>query len=574
MSATVDHEQSAVNHARANTVTPVQEPQRDLPLLDTAIVGAGIGGCFLAERLTRRKESARHPGSGQVALFERTHRVGGRLWTVRMGQGSEAPVADLGAMRLHRGLRRVLDVVARAGLAGDLVPFDFGRPENLVHVRGVTLRQHQLADPARIPYDLEEGERGRGPEDLVRHAADALVPGFTELRRTHHEALARGDARRAARTAAAFRARRDTAAVGGLPLRRATYADALRAVLGAEAVALLHDTGGYDVGTSGENAAEQLGLLFRTPPDAEYVTLRHGMQRLPRALCDRFTAAGGSLRLGHRLLRVDRAEPEAARAATGRGEPPPRYRLTFALEDPRGRATGEHLRVHARTVLLALPPGPLLRLAQDGLPFTPRLRADLEAVEAVPAHKLFLLYETAWWRRLGMTRGRATTDLPLRQLWYGGTCPPPAAARGDGPALLLAAYPSGPATAWWTSAEARAAATGTPVGAPDPGAPVPGAATVERAHRLVARVHGLPGLPAPLLARWQDWNRPPHDGAWHVWRPGRDPDTVAPRVRRPLPGEAVHLVSDCWTPDPGSIEGVVSCAEEVLRELAGERGDH
>ncbi|MBB5105246.1 flavin monoamine oxidase family protein [Streptomyces spectabilis] len=544
-------------------MTHTQEPPPALALLDTAIVGAGIGGCFLAEQLARERESAGHPRGGRVALFERTHRVGGRLWTVRMGQGPDAPVADLGAMRLHRGLRRVLDAVARAGLTGDLVPFDFGRPENLVHVRGVTLRQRELTDPARIPYDLAEQERGLAPEDLVRRAADALVPGFTELRRTHHTAVEQGDAHRAARTAAAFRAHRDRAAVGGLPLWRTTYADALRAVLGAQAVALLHDTGGYDVATSGENAAEQLGLLFRTPPDAEYVTLRHGMQSLPLALCDRFTAAGGGLRLGHRLLRIDRAEPGAARTAAERGEPPPRYLLTFALEDPRGRATGEHLRVHARTVLLALPPGPLRRLAQDGLPFTPRLRADLAALDAVPAHKLFLLYETAWWRRLGLTRGRATTDLPLRQLWYGGTCPPPAAARGEGPALLLAAYPSGPATEAWHAVEP-----------PHPSAREPDAAAVERAHRLVARMHGLPGLAAPLLARRQDWNRPPHDGAWHVWRPGHDPEAVAPRVRRPLPGEAVHLVSDCWTPDPGSIEGVVSCAEAVLSELARERGDH
>ncbi|WP_229926150.1 hypothetical protein, partial [Streptomyces longispororuber] len=97
-------------------------------------------------------------------------------------------------------------------------------------------------------------------------------------------------------------------------------------------------------------------------------------------------------------------------------------------------------------------------------------------------------------------------------------------------------------------------------------------ALVERAHRLVERVHGLPGLPAPLAARWQDWSLPPHDGAWHVWRPGHDPATVAPRVRRPLPDEAVHLVSDCWTPDPGSIEGVVACAESALRQHRAERG--
>ncbi|MBJ3812558.1 FAD-dependent oxidoreductase [Streptomyces flavofungini] len=497
-----------------------------------------------------------------MALFERAHRVGGRLWSVPMGDGLHA---DLGAMRLHSGLRQVLDLVHEAGLADDLVPFDFGRPENPTHVRGVTLRQRHLADPARIPYHLTGGQRGLSPDDLVPHAADALVPGFTALRRTHHEALEKGDTERAARCATAFRTRRARATVGGRPLRWTTYADALRAVLGAEAVALLHDTGGYDVACSRENAAEQLGILFRTPPHAAYLTLRRGMQSLPLALRDRFTAAGGTLRLGHRLLRVDRAATDAAAPRS------PRYRLTFALEDPAGRPTGEHLHVHARTVVLALPQGPLLRLDGDGLPFTPRLRADLAAVEAVPAQKLFLRYRTAWWHGLGMTRGRATTDLPLRQLWYGGTCPPPAAPRADGPGLLLAAYPSGPATKTWDALREPGGAPTDPGPAPlDPDVPAdPGPAMIERAHRLLERMHGLPHLEAPLAGHWQDWNRPPHDGAWHVWRPGHDPDEVERRVRRPLPGEAVHIVSDCWTPDPGSIEGTVASAEAVLREHLG-----
>ncbi|GGS21093.1 hypothetical protein GCM10010252_70540 [Streptomyces aureoverticillatus] len=513
-------------------------------------MGAGIGGCLLAYRLARHGERAGEFRSERVALFERTHRVGGRLWSVPMGDGLHA---DLGAMRLHRGLRQVLGVIQEVGLTSDLVPFDFGRPENLVHVRGVSLRQRHLVDATRLPYDLADDERGLSPDDLVLRAANTLLPGFTALRRSHHEALERGDAHRAARAAAEFRRRSRQVALGGVPLRQSTYAEALRAVLGAEAVALLHDTGGYDIGSSGENAAEQLGILFRTPPHAEYVTLRHGMQSLPRALCDRFTAAGGSLRFGHRLLRVDRVPPDDPGHAPPDGAAPSgpvRYRLTFALEDAEGRATGEHTHVHARTVVLALPQDPLLRLDQDGLPFTPRLRADLAAVEAVPAYKLFLLYRTAWWQRLGMTRGRSTTDLPLRQLWYGGTCPPPGPARADGPALLLAAYPSGPATRTWDALR-------------EPGA------RAAHAHRLLARMHGLPHLEPPLSALAQDWNSAPHDGAWHVWRPGHDPDTVAPRVRTPLPGEAVHLVSDCWTPDPGSIEGAVACAEAVLAEHRG-----
>ncbi len=555
VNATVDQQESGVNHAAANTDTQANarthRPFPAVPWLDIAIVGAGIGGCLLAYRLARHRERAGELRPERVALFERTHRVGGRLWSVPMGEGLHA---DLGAMRLHRGLRQVLGVVQEAGLASDLVPFDFGRPENPVHVRGRSLRQRHLTDAARLPYDLADGERDLSPGDLVLRAANTLVPGFGELRRAHHEALEQGDARRAARCVSECRGRISQVAVGGRPLAQVTYPEALRAVLGAEAVALLHDTGGYDIVASGENAAEQLGILFRTPPHAEYVTLRRGMQSLPLALCDRFTAAGGTLRTGHRLLRVDRATPgQRSRAApddtTHTG--PVGYRLTFALEDPEGRATGEHVHIHARTVVLALPQGPLLRLDQEGLSFTPRLRADLAAVEAVPARKVFLLYRTAWWEGLGMTRGRATTDLPLRQLWYGGTCPLPGPARGDGPALLLAAYPSGSATRTWDALRER-----------------PGA-VADYAHRLVARMHDVPHLKAPLSALSQDWNSPPHDGAWHVWRPGYDPDVVGPRVRTPLPGEAVHIVSDCWKADPGSVEGVVADVEAVLREQLG-----
>ncbi|MGA4544016.1 hypothetical protein ACPA54_28905 [Uniformispora flossi] len=40
-------------------------------------------------------------------------------------------------------------------------------------------------------------------------------------------------------------------------------------------------------------------------------------------------------------------------------------------------------------------------------------------------------------------------------------------------------------------------------------------------------------------------------------------------MRAPVPGEAVYVVSDCWTGDPGSIPGVLRCAEDVLRDHLG-----
>ena len=37
----------------------------------------------------------------------------------------------------------------------------------------------------------------------------------------------------------------------------------------------------------------------------------------------------------------------------------------------------------------------------------------------MPAYKALALYETPWWKKpLGVTAGRSTTDLPIRQVYY------------------------------------------------------------------------------------------------------------------------------------------------------------
>ncbi|TQM84459.1 monoamine oxidase [Saccharothrix saharensis] len=473
-------------------------------VLDAAVVGAGPAGCYSAYRLA---------GAGRsVALYERSDRIGGRLWSVSPRHAPDL-VADLGAMRVHRGLRPVLGLLHALGLDGDLVPFSFSRPENLVQRHGVVTRAREVRPV---------------PDDLVAQAAERLVPGFADLRRRTHEA--RGDRARED-VLATFRRRRDRVRLADRPLGRLTWPQALDFALGANAVAFLHDVGGYDLRHSGESAAARLDLLLRTPPDAEYLTLRHGMQSVTDALHAGFTAAGGHTRTGSGLLRLDRESGH--------------YRLTFAGLPP----------ARARAVVLALPPEALRDLDPDGLPVPRRLHRALDAVEAVPAFKLFLLYARPWWRRLAMTEGRSTTDTALRQLWYGGTGPSTAA---DGPALVLAAYPSGRCTRAWTPYR-----DSRPHHAAGP-APTPAAAMVDHAHALLARMHRLPDLDRPLDAWWADWS-----AAWHVWRPGHDARDHAPVARHPLAGERVHVVSDCWTPDPGSLEGTLTSAEDVLRTCFG-----
>jgi protoporphyrinogen oxidase len=71
--------------------------------LDVAIVGAGAAGTYLADRLIQARPDWR------IAIFERSNRIGGRLWSVKV-DGVAHPI-ELGGMRYMSGHRLVQSVV-------------------------------------------------------------------------------------------------------------------------------------------------------------------------------------------------------------------------------------------------------------------------------------------------------------------------------------------------------------------------------------------------------------------------------------------------------------------------------
>jgi monoamine oxidase len=85
------------------------------------VLGAGVAGLAAAWELERL--------GYRVEVLEGSGRIGGRVHSHRFGTAPGAPVAELGAMRIPSGHRRVLDCVERLGLAGELRPFRGLRPE-------------------------------------------------------------------------------------------------------------------------------------------------------------------------------------------------------------------------------------------------------------------------------------------------------------------------------------------------------------------------------------------------------------------------------------------------------------
>mgnify|MGYP003402333593 CR=1 FL=1 len=79
------------------------------------IIGAGIAGLVAAYELKKFGH--------QVEIFEGSHRLGGRVWTHRFGDASDAPYGELGAMRIPKEHQHTLHYIHEMGLGHKLSKF-------------------------------------------------------------------------------------------------------------------------------------------------------------------------------------------------------------------------------------------------------------------------------------------------------------------------------------------------------------------------------------------------------------------------------------------------------------------
>ena len=328
--------------------------------LELAVVGAGTAGLYCAWR------AATH-GSGDVALFEGSGRLGGRIQTV-VPDGAPTLRGELGGIALMSGHELLMGLVEHLGLERE--PLRGGDPHDLLYLRGHRLTAADWGNADAVPYDLAPEERGLTPEQLLAVAIEKVVPdarrldprGWDEVKRR----LELGD--------------RSLSDIGLWNL--------LRDLVSEEAFRLMADAGSFRPQFENWNAAEALpDLCADWPEGSRYERLRDGYEALPVALAEGIRAGGGAIEVGHRLRSIDRA---------GSGEA---LALGFDVQG-HGSTT-----IEARRVVLALPQAGLAELA----PRTPLagdagFAGDLERVRD-PCFHLLLAYERPWWEELGIETG-------------------------------------------------------------------------------------------------------------------------------------------------------------------------
>ncbi len=520
--------------------------------LDVAVVGGGVSGAYCAWRLQE------HLGAkSKIALFEYSGRIGGRLYTVTM-PGLPHVKAEVGGMRyIPSQHTMVASLVDHLGLPKKDFPMGAPPPVgsncNLFYLRGKHLRLHELADPSKVPYNLAWNERGLGPTNLQIQVMNNIYPGMSSLSLCDLMKLR----------------------VFGKPLWKYGFWDLMFRALSNEGYQFMKDAGGYDANVANANAVTQLPAT-EYGDSTQFLTLRDGYDQLPITLAKNFNEnTAGGLHPGKRVFMNHRL----SELLIGTGDYP--YTLIFeptvthecktALKQGAGP-----IKVQAKKVILAMPRRSL-ELIKSSLFDDPWLKENIPSVLIQSAFKLFLAYESPWWRSQGLVAGRSVTDLPIRQTYYFGT----EAEQPNGfpfmNSLLMASYNDISTVPFWKGLELGKPYEGhkpwcLESGVKDivPKTEFPATdEMVQIANKQVAAVHALPEVPMPYSAVYHTWNEDPYGGGWHEWKANYRLDEVMCRMRKPVPHRDIYIVGEAYSYNQGWVEGALDTAESALEDHFG-----
>jgi monoamine oxidase len=488
--------------------------------LDVAVVGGGVSGVYTAWRLLTDSD----PPPGTVQVFEMSGRIGGRLLSLSPPDLPDI-VCELGGMRVISNQTRVCSLVQELDLATE--PFSVGEDENINYMRGEYFRTKDINAGCKLPYSLGWSESGVPIGELLGNILDRLIPGVTNL------------------SGSALHKYLRHAEVDGRPIHEWGFWNLLARGMSHEAYELARVISGYDTAGLNWNAYDTIALNFDLAAGVTYHRLPGGYDEVPQQVAKRFTAAGGTINYGRRLVRLEHAGGDAP--------------VALHFDDGSG---GDPRTVNARHVILAMPRRSLELIDSAILH---EARELIRAVIPIPLFKLFVAYEFPWWESVGVTTGRSVTDLPVRQCYYWGTARSQSKEHhGDTHGVLLASYDDSLNVDFWAG-----------LAGPTPSAHVgsetwedyaPPQAMVDEVDRQLREMHNVRYAPKAYTAAYMDWGVDPFGGGVNFWAVGRKSWEVIPRIVQPVASAPVYICGEAYSNGQGWVEGALETAEMVLQD--------
>ena len=550
---------------------------QQLPDVDVAIVGGGIGGIYAGWRLMTSPRGAglaadwtKARGNLKVALFEGSDRIGGRLLSARSPLLPDT-TAEIGGMRyVSPAQKRVKDLVEnvlRLPTHKQIVDV----PGNIAFLRGRLLRSSALGNPAALPYWFEAQEAawlaardGSSPAGLITRELIRLMPQIPEKLKSGQ-----------------LRQYLETVEIDGLPLWRHAFWNLLAKHLSPDGYNAARATIGYDCLGGNTNALDLITEFFDFTPDVEYLMVNQGYETVPWLLQQKFVEAGGEITIERWLDGF--VGIKLADGSQG-------VQLNF-------RDGGK---LSARAIVLAMPRRAIELLRPEGEILgseNSKFRHDLASVVGIPLFKLFLLYPESWWQTAGVSRGRSLTDMPLRQCYYWPVGPnSDGVPKANEPGLVMA-YDDLLNVDFWAALDTRSEVhkAGLPLGAHVPHAlpmfgpaaspaappPDPFAARlranweahkatkpmVDELHRQLLQMHGIDSAPEPIDAAYMDWSRDPYGGGVHFWNVNYNSAEMLPRMTQPVDGFPCYICGEAYSTNQTWAEGALETADIMLHRL-------
>lgn len=491
---------------------------------DIIVVGAGVAGTYSSWRLSE------HTKDKKICLIESSNRIGGRLFSLALPNAPEL-YAELGGMRFLAAQENVYGLIRFLGFTPEF--FDYDSSENITYVRRIHLKNTDYKeDPAKIPFNLKENERGKSSRELLMMSLHKAFPQIAMMKQPE------------------IREYLKTAEYQGRPVWKWGFWNLLMSQLSIEAYNFIRDSGGYNTGTSNWNAYDAIVSFSKYNSDVKFYKLKEGFDALPKKMAELFVKNGGQLRLNTQMTSLKEVEIKGEKC------------IQVFFKTPQGKSSH-----YAKHVILAMPKRSIQLIDSDSFIFShQQFVEDLKRVDPAYASKVFLWYDEEWWTKKGLIYGPSRTDLPLRQCYYFGT---QSSASGKNIGLLMASYNDGVAVDFWEGFYPHSAFDIIQENFVNKEQYIkehtlPKEMIKELTEEL-SQLHAF-SVPAPQAALFQNWNDDPYGAGWHLWNPHNQSWLVMPRIRHPIDGTNLYVCGEAYSDHQGWVEGALQTAEKLLEE--------
>jgi len=488
--------------------------------LDIAIVGGGLSGIYAALRLSTSKPTS------SLRLFEVSDRIGGRLRSISFPQ-APGLIGEAGGARFSDSHRHVVGLARTLDLAIRPAPLDL--PQDRLNLKGRNIPiAHAGAGADALPYEMPAEHQNLSTWNL-RQALAAIAPETAGL------------------TPEQWRAKRLAVHVKGKPLAAWQAGALLADGLSAGERDFLRDTARLDEAALEGNALALFdSILGSADSEGPFFSIAGGFEKLPHAIADRLAPFGDVISKGERLVSL--IVPE------GKGGV---FKLAF--EDKGGKRS----QITAKTVILAMPRGAIDAIPDFRARATKPFAQNLATASAVASCKAFLLYDSPWWKDLGIRGGRSLTDASGRQF----------VALGAEDQRLMSEVSGGFGLLETLSEGKDAAALRALAGSAQPGTSGlswldANSALAQELQKQAGTTFAVPA-PAPVAAAFQDWNIAAYGGGLAAWNTGADPLAVSDAMLQPLKGRALYVIGDTWSAHQNWAEGALEQTESMLQKYFG-----